>query len=195
MLILCLYFSWKDLTSWNPSCSSRVSPMDPNLSTWCLTPCWHTTLGTPGWIKRLVELIAWGPMSLTASSSPLKQAITGPHCSWNYIIGITEECSSPWKLSQHKPVFRWCQIKVVLRLPADPHVNPPVSRWSSTTWGSCSSSTGSSWCKTSCRCRWRRRRAVLSLASAGPVTTALTRARPAPAPPGPSCQRRSRAAW
>lgn len=93
-----LVFSWKDLTSWNPSCSLRVSPMDQSLSIWCLTPCWPTTLGALVWRKLLVELMARGPTSSTASSSPLKQALTGRHCSWNYIIGITEECLSPWNI-------------------------------------------------------------------------------------------------
>lgn len=78
----------------------------------------------------------------------------------------------------------------------DTHVTPPVSRWYSTTWGSFSSLTGSSWCKTSCGRRRRIRQAVLRLVSAGRVTVALIPARPPPSTACVlSCQRRSRAVW
>lgn len=86
---LWLYFLFKDLTSWNLSCSSRVSPMDLSQSTWCLTPCWHMTPGTLGRVKDQVEVMVSDPTPLTVSSNLLKQAQTEHLCSWNCTTGIT----------------------------------------------------------------------------------------------------------
>lgn len=98
---LFLYFCCSGLISWSPSCSLRVFPMDPSLSTWCLTLCWHMTLATRGQTQTLVALIGPNTMSSTASSSLPKRALTGRHCSWNFIIGITGEFSSSWKIYKH----------------------------------------------------------------------------------------------
>lgn len=75
------------------------------------------------------------------------------------------------------------------------HGTPPASRWSSTTCGSFSSSTGSSWYETSCRRRRRRWQAAVRVVSRGPAITVQTQALLAPPPLGQSCQRLSRVVW